>query len=121
MSSLGNDSTEVVLQEWVKRAKVSQREGARLMARFLRDAKREQGRVQRQVGATAHEALLGAAAMLRREVDQLQKGLTAVSKRLANFEQEQKKAPSRSRARKPKTAVHRTPAAKRRRSLKKAA
>lgn len=125
MSSLRNESAEVVLQEWVKRARVSQREGARLMARFIRDAKREQGRVQRQVGATAHEALLGAAAMLRREVDQLQKGLTGVSHRLAAFEQEQKtkpaarprRAPARARAKRVQT----TTTARKRKDLRKAA
>lgn len=116
MSSLGNDSPEVVLQEWIKRAKVSQREGTRLMARFIRNAKREEGRVQRQVGATAHDALLGAAAMLRREVDQLQRGLKGVSERLATYEKEQKKAPART----PAKRVRRTTATKRR-STRKAA
>jgi polyhydroxyalkanoate synthesis regulator phasin len=117
MSSLGNDSAEVVLHEWVKRARSSQRDGARLLAQFLREAKREQGNVQRN----AQEALVSAAGLLRREVDQLQRGLTVVSQRLAAFERDQKKAPSPSRARKPKTAVRRTTVAKRRRSLKKAA
>jgi polyhydroxyalkanoate synthesis regulator phasin len=124
MSSLGNDSAEVVLQEWVKRAKASQREGSRLMARFIRDAQREQGRVQRQVGTTAHDALLGAAGMLRREVDQLQRGLKVVSKRLETFEKEQAKAPARTPARRVRRTtagpVRRTTATKRR-STRKAA
>jgi polyhydroxyalkanoate synthesis regulator phasin len=113
MSSLGNDSAEVVLQEWVKRARSSQREGARLLARFLRDAKREQGKVQR----TAQEALVSAAGVLRREVDQIQLGLRGVSQRLATFEHEQKKRPART----PVKRVRRTTATSKRRSLKKAA
>jgi polyhydroxyalkanoate synthesis regulator phasin len=117
MSSSRNDSAEVVLHEWVKRARSSQRDGARLLARFLREAKREQGNVQR----SAQEALIAAAGMLRREVDQLQQGLTVVSKRLAAFEHEQQKPPVQSRARKPRTSVRRTTTAKKRRSLKRAA
>lgn len=120
MSSLSNDSAEIVLRDWVKRAKTSQREGSRLLARFLRDAKREQGKVQR----TAQEALVSAAGMLRREVDQLQRGLTGVSNRLATFEQEQKK-PARTSgktpARTPAKHVRRTTATSKRRRLKKAA
>src|SRR5712692_81840 len=104
MSSSGNDSAEVVLQEWVKRAKHSQRDGARLLAQFLREAKRERGKVEK----TAQEALVSAAGMLRREVDQLQRGLTGVSRRLATFEQEQKKKPARTPAKAPvKTTARR--------------
>ena len=120
MSSFANDSTEVVLREWVKRAKTSQREGARLMARFLRDAKKEQGKLQR----TAQEALVSAAGMLRREVDQLQVGLKAVSERLETFEHQPKQAPARTAAKTtaktPPKRVRRTTATKRR-SQKKAA
>ena len=117
MGSVGNDSVEVVLQDWVKRARSSQRDGARLLARFLREAKREQGNVQR----SAREALVSAAGILRSEVDQIQRGLTVVSRRLAAFEQEQKKAPPRSRATTPKSRARRTTTQKRRRTLKKAA
>lgn len=113
MSSFTNDPAEIVLHDWVKRARSSQREGARLLARFLRQAKREQGEVQK----TAQEALVSAAGMLRREVDQLQRGLTGVSQRLATFEQEQRKKPARTPAKAPaKTPakrVRRTTAAKR--------
>jgi len=38
---------------------------------------------------------VSAAGMLRREVNQLQKGLTGVSNHLATFEQEQTKKPAR--------------------------
>ena len=120
MSSFGNDPAEVVLHDWVKRARSSQREGARLLARFLRQAKREQGEVQK----TAQEALVSAAGMLRREVDQLQRGLTGVSNRLAMFEQEQKKKPARTPVKSPaKAPAKRTrrPAAASRRKLRKAA
>jgi len=118
MSSLSNDSAEIVLRDWVKRAKTSQRDGARMLAQFLKEAKREQGKVQR----TAQEALVSAAGMLRREVDQLQVGLKAVSQRLATFEAKQKKAPARTPARPARKLVRRpTAVARKRRSLKKAA
>ncbi len=111
MSSSGNESAEVVLQEWLKRAKHSQRDGARLLAQFLREARRERGKVQK----TAQEALVSAAGMLRREVDGLQRGLTGVSTRLATFEQEQKKKPARPSGKTPAKApakrVRRTTAA----------
>jgi len=118
MSSFANDPAEIVLHDWVKRARSSQREGARLLARFLRQAKREQGEVQK----TAQEALVSAARMLRREVDQLQRGLTSVSGRLATFEQEQKAKPARTAARPARKRVRRpTAVTRKRRSLKKAA
>lgn len=117
MSSLTNDSAELVLRDWMKRAKTSQREGARMLARLLKEAKREQGKVQR----TAQEALVSAAGMLRREVNQLQVGLKAVSQRLATFE-EKKTRPARRPARIAPRRVRRPMAATRkRRSLKKAA
>src|SRR2546428_14025784 len=117
MSSSGNDSAEVVLQEWVKRAKHSQRDGARLLAMFLRQAKRERGKVQK----TAQEALGSAAGMLRREVDQLQRGLTGVGNRLATFEQEQAKpgrTPGKRPAKKPPKRVRRTSVATKRKQRK---
>lgn len=92
--SSANDPAEIVLRDWVKRAKHSQRDGARLLAQFLREAKREQGKVQK----TAQEALVSAAGMLRREVDQLQRGLTGVSNRLATFEQKPKRKSARTPA-----------------------
>ncbi len=113
MSSLGNDSAEIVLRDWVRRAKRSQRDGARLLAQFLREAKRERGKVEK----TAQEALVSAAGMLRREVNQLQQGLAGVSQRLATFEHEQKTRPART----PIKRVRRTTATSKRRSLKKAA
>ncbi|SRR5713226_2937075 len=119
MSSSGNDSAEVVLQEWVKRAKHSQRDGARLLAQFLRDARRERGKVQK----TAQEALVSAAGMLRREVDQLQRGLKGVSERLATFETEQKapaRTPTKAPAKTPAKRVRRTTEASKRK-LRKAA
>jgi polyhydroxyalkanoate synthesis regulator phasin len=120
VSSFANDPAEIVLRDWVKRAKHSQRDGARLLAQFLREAKRERGKVEQ----TAQEALVSAAGMLRREVDQLQRGLTGVSRRLATFEQEQKKKPARTPAKAPvKTTARRarrTPAGSKRK-LRKAA
>lgn len=95
--SSASDPAEIVLRDWVKRAKHSQRDGARLLAQFLREARRERGKVQK----TAQEALVSAAGMLRREVDQLQRGLTGVSNRLATFEQEQQKKPARTPAKAP--------------------
>jgi len=118
VSSFANDPAEIVLRDWVKRAKHSQRDGARLLAQLLRDAKRERGKVQK----TAQEALVSAAGMLRREVDQLQKGLTGVSNRLATFEQ--KKKPARTTAKAPaKTPAKRvrSTAAASKRKLRKAA
>lgn len=102
--SSASDPAEVVLRDWVKRAKHSQRDGARLLAQFLREAKRERGKVQK----TAQEALVSAAGLLRREVNQLQKGLTGVSNRLSTFEQEQTKKPARTPAKAPvKTTARR--------------
>jgi len=118
--SSANDPAEIVLRDWVKRAKHSQRDGARMLAQLLKDAKRERGKVQK----TAQEALVSAAGMLRREVDQLQKGLTGVSHRLATFEQEQKKKPARTPAKAPaKTPAKRvrSTAAASKRKLRKAA
>jgi len=119
VSNSANDSAEIVLRDWVKRAKHSQRDGARLLAQFVREAKRERGKVEK----TAQEALVSAAGMLRREVDQLQRGLTGVSNRLATFEQEQKKparTPAKAPAKTPARRVRRTTAASKRK-LRKAA
>jgi polyhydroxyalkanoate synthesis regulator phasin len=118
VSRFANDPAEIVLRDWVKRAQHSKRDGARLLAQVLRDAKRERGKVQK----TAQEALVSAAGMLRREVDQLQKGLTGVSHRLATFEQ--KKKPARTTAKAPaKTPAKRVRSTARasKRKLRKAA
>lgn len=109
------------IRHWVKRGKITSREGSRLAKHLLVQARRSQGDVEKVAQTGARRALHTVAGTLARQLEDVQKGIDGLSQRLRVIERQTGTARTVSRRRRTKATVSRRKSARARTSLRKAA
>jgi polyhydroxyalkanoate synthesis regulator phasin len=94
----GPDRHELI-SEWTTRSRLGSAEASRHLVDLLDEARRRRGDVQQLVQQGAQQALLTVAAATRRQIEELEHGLAALSQKLKVLERHaaRRRAPVRRR------------------------